>query len=173
MKVFYTYMWLREDGTPYYVGKGNGDRAVAKSGHRFPVPTVDRILIQEFPDEASAFAAEKFLIDFYGRIDLGNGCLRNLADGGAGASGAVRSIETRKKIAQAAMGHRRNVGKKRPDLSARMRARKGKIQPHLKGNKHALGKHWILSEETKHKYKNIALSRKRGPDGCWVRKEAA
>ena len=25
--IFYTYMWLREDGTPYYVGKGTLTRS--------------------------------------------------------------------------------------------------------------------------------------------------
>src|ERR1700728_3802345 len=57
---FYTYMWLREDGTPYYVGKGHGARAIRKGS-----PSLDRILIQEFESEADAFAAEVFLIAHY------------------------------------------------------------------------------------------------------------
>jgi hypothetical protein len=83
MKVYYTYLWLREDGTPYYVGKGTGIRAFTNSSHNVHKPLDESlILTQEFPDEQSAFAAEKFLIAYYGRKDLGTGCLRNLTDGG-------------------------------------------------------------------------------------------
>ena len=80
--MFYTYLWLREDGTPYYVGKGSGHRAFVSWGHRHPRPK-DRssILIQEFPSERDAFSAEIFLISYYGRKDLGTGCLRNLSGG--------------------------------------------------------------------------------------------
>ena len=79
--VFYTYLWLREDGTPYYVGKGSGIRAYRK--HRVgTAPAMDRILVQEFPSEEDAFAAEIFLISYYGREDKGTGRLLNLTDGG-------------------------------------------------------------------------------------------
>lgn len=99
MDVFYTYLWLREDGTPYYVGKGKGYRASRRQGHTcLPPADKDRILIQEFPNEASAFEAEVFLILLYGRIDLGTGCLRNLTCGGEGASGSTHSTETRRKM---------------------------------------------------------------------------
>lgn len=80
-EVFYTYLWLREDGTPYYVGKGSGIRAYRK--HRVgTAPVMDRILVQEFPSEEDAFAAEIFLISYYGREDKGTGRLLNLTDGG-------------------------------------------------------------------------------------------
>jgi hypothetical protein len=52
-----------------------------------------------------AFEAERFLISYYGRKDLGLGCLRNHTDGGDGASGAVRSLITKKKLSEALKGH--------------------------------------------------------------------
>ena len=102
MKTFYTYLWLREDGTPYYVGKGFGDRAFIRDNHRIPRPkNKSRILVQDFPSEQDAFAAEKFLINYYGRVDLGTGCLRNLTEGGEGCSGRICKDETKQKIRQA------------------------------------------------------------------------
>ena len=71
---FYTYLWLRADGTPYYAGKGHGDRAFTKGTHRVYPPTIqENILVQEWPDELGALAGEKLLIAIYGREDLGIG----------------------------------------------------------------------------------------------------
>lgn len=83
-KLFYTYLWLREDGTPYYVGKGHGDRAFRKGS-----PPVERILLQEHPSEQAANDAEVFLISYYGRKDTGTGILRNRTSGGEGTSGLI------------------------------------------------------------------------------------
>ena len=82
VKPFYTYVWFRKDGTPYYVGKGKGDRGFTSSGHRLKCPSKEYISIQYWPDEATAFAYEIYQIDFWGRKDLHTGCLRNLSDGG-------------------------------------------------------------------------------------------
>lgn len=124
MENFYTYLWLREDGTPYYVGKGKGRRGYRSEAHGVHKPEIkERILIQEFESEKDAFEAEKFFIAFYGRKDLSEGCLRNLTSGGDGPSGAKVSEETRKKMSSARKGilkseeHRRKIGE----------AHKGKI----------------------------------------------
>jgi hypothetical protein len=101
MKIFYTYLWLREDGTPYYVGKGCKDRAYVRHRVGKP-PSKECILLQEHPSEEAAFEAEKFFISYYGRKDLGTGCLRNLSDGGEGISGLVVTAEQRKKQSEAA-----------------------------------------------------------------------
>lgn len=89
-------------------------RAFTKSRHRFNPPPTNRILVQAFPDETTAFMAEQFLIYCYGRINAGTGCLRNLTDGGLGgvsnknALGAKRSAETRKKLSIANLGRKRS-----------------------------------------------------------------
>jgi NUMOD3 motif len=91
--MFYTYLWLRYDGTPYYAGKGKDRRAFIdhKNGKRLIrcPKDIDDIIIEYHFSEADAFEAEMFLISYYGRKDLGTGCLRNLTDGGDGTSGAT------------------------------------------------------------------------------------
>jgi len=99
MTEFYTYVWLREDDTPYYVGKGSRERAYTSWGHGVRCPA-DRAKIVVYPaqTETEALEVEIALIWYYGRKDLGTGCLRNLTDGGENppsAKGLKRSNETR------------------------------------------------------------------------------
>lgn len=94
---FYTYMWLREDSTPYYVGKGSRARAFRKGS-----PPRERIILEQHAREEDAFEAECFLISFYGRKDNGTGILRNHTDGGEGVSGIEFSEETRVKMSASA-----------------------------------------------------------------------
>lgn len=114
---FYTYLWLREDGTPYYVGKGTGRRAFQTDDHRVKCPKdKSRILVQPHPTEDDALAAEKFFVDYYGRKDLGLGNLRNITNGGdRGPTGFHFSLEQRKRLSIAHKGlirskeHRQNL----------------------------------------------------------------
>ena len=101
---YYTYAYLREDGTPYYIGKGKGRRAYKLSGRRVKPPEdKGRILIlkQDLTEE-EAFRHEIYMIDVFGRKDLGTGILRNLTSGGEGSSGF--SDEARRKKSEAQKG---------------------------------------------------------------------
>ena len=101
---FYTYLWLREDGSPWYVGKGTWNEHRPLSGqraYRKRCPPRERVIIQEHESEIAAVEAEKFLISYYGRRDLNTGILRNRTDGGEGLVGALLSKETLAKRGEA------------------------------------------------------------------------
>lgn len=83
-KEHYVYMYLREDGTPYYIGKGKGNRAFSKN-HKIYVPPVERIVfVKSNLSDSESKKIEIDLITQYGRKDLGTGILRNKTNGGDG-----------------------------------------------------------------------------------------
>lgn len=106
---FYTYAYLREDRTPYYIGKGSGRRAYQKHETILVPRSEDRIiLLKQNLSEKDAFKHEIYLIAVLGRKDLGTGILRNRSDGGEGNSGIIVSEETRRKLSKI------NSGKNHP-----------------------------------------------------------
>ena len=90
---YYTYAWIRIDGTPYYIGKGKSDRAYSRrivGQFKPPSDTKRIILLKQNLTEEEAFKHECYMIAVYGRKDLGTGILHNLTDGGEGCSGLRR-----------------------------------------------------------------------------------
>lgn len=88
--MFYVYQYLREDGTPYYIGKGSGNRAYKKWSKKDIKPPADKsrvVIVKDNLTEEEAFELEKKLISEHGRKDLGTGILRNKTNGGEGSSG--------------------------------------------------------------------------------------
>ena len=103
---FYIYVYLRQNGTPYYIGKGSGNRVRAKrrSGVNPPRNPEQIKILKSGLSEKEAFEWECDLIQLLGRLDLGTGCLRNKTNGGEGTSGVVKSKETRLKLSLATRG---------------------------------------------------------------------
>ena len=139
---FYTYAYLREDKTPYYIGKGTGDRIYSTNRRNNPPKDKSRIIfLKQNLTEEEAFRHEIYMIAVFGRKDLGNGILHNRTDGGEGSSGWVPSEETRRKISEASKGNTYMLGKTLSEETKR------KMSETRKGKTH--------SEETKKKQSEV------------------
>lgn len=140
---FYTYAYLREDKTPYYIGKGQTQRMYQKSGKSCGVPKdKSRIIkLKQNITEEEAFKHEIYMIAVFGRIDIGTGILHNKSVGGQGNSGKIVSEKTRKKLREA------NLGKKySEETKEKLRKIKGGKNHPLYGKKHSEKTKKLISE---------------------------
>lgn len=172
---FYVYLYLREDGTPYYCGKGSGIRAWIThrtknkttgkyNGIQIPKHKSRIIIVSYSLLELGAFALERKFIRWYGRADMGTGILYNKTDGGEGGSGVVRSEETRNKISKGNKG--KNTGPQSEETKSKRRVAmlsrtpeeikqwRDKISQSLKGK--------VTPQETIDKIRLAKLGKKRG-----------
>ena len=143
MSDYYTYAYLRTDRTPYYIGKGKGNRAYNGHHRSCPTPTDKSriIFLKKNLTEAEALKHEIYMINVLGRKDLGTGILRNLTDGGEGITNTSRTLseEHKRKIAESRKGQKHSKETKK------------KMSLSLKGNKRSAKKHRPHSDLTKQK----------------------
>jgi hypothetical protein len=124
---YYTYAYLRENRTPYYIGKGKGGRAWSNSGRKIAKKPRDlnRILIlKQNLTEKEAFRHEIYMIAIFGKKASGDGILWNITDGGEGSSGRSLSEETKRKISKSRKGKVLNREARAKRLES-MRGRRG------------------------------------------------
>jgi hypothetical protein len=155
---FYIYVLFRENGFPFYVGKGKGSRWTQhewksnreNSRKRAAIEQilaagidVPKIKLHENLTEETARAYEKALIAAIGRDDKGVGPLVNMTDGGEGISGYKHT----------------------PEYSARMSAlRKGRKQPTFSKKHRAKISESARNRSPEHAAKLLEAARNRSPE---------
>jgi len=131
--IFYVYQYIREDGSPYYIGMGHANRI--NDGHKgveVPKDPSRKLFIQTNMLEIDALRLERQLTEKYGLIRNGTGILENKIHGGhaspRGMLGKKQKEESKLKISLGNTGkirtekHRENYRKpKSPEHAEKIR----------------------------------------------------
>lgn len=165
---YYVYAYIRASNlTPYYIGKGSGNRAWHKTAGEIGKPRNSSLIIILEHDltEIGALAIERRIIAWYGRIDINTGILRNKTDGGDGGNGIKLTPFQIQKLSDAKRG--KKVKPRSEEHRMRLSlSKKGKNNPNY-GKVYTEEEKQILSKLTKGKPNpNSGASRlgvKRGP----------
>lgn len=160
MSIYYVYAYLREDYTPYYIGKGKDKRAW-HNNHLMNLPS-DRsriIILHDNLSEIYAFILERYYIKWFGRKDNNTGILRNKTDGGEGSSGLYYTTEIKHRMSESHKGvplsdnHKRNIGL---SLEGKISPKKGKKYDKIN---HGLAMDWLLTDPNGIQYKITNLAK--------------
>jgi hypothetical protein len=116
--MYYTYAYLREDRTPYYIGKGSGRRINENKGRPCGKPKDKSriIFLKQNLTEEEAFKHEIYMIAVFGRKDLGTGILNNRSNGGEGNSGYKHTEKNKEKFREYGKIYGKIGGKKSYEL---------------------------------------------------------
>jgi hypothetical protein len=162
---YYTYAYLREDRTPYYIGKGKGNRIYYTYKRIKPPKDKSRIIfLKQNLTEEEAFKHEIYMIAVFGRKDLGTGILQNLTDGGEGVSGLSHSEETKRKMSEVHKNPSEETRRKKSDANKGKTLSdetKRKMSEAHKGKTHSEQSKRKVSEANKGKTQSEQNKRKR------------
>ena len=171
MAYVYIYLDPRKDNEPIYVGKGTKESRMTYHLNDCKNPILEskikkirkeglEQIVQKIKDNISnedAIELEKNLILKFGRIDLKNGTLCNLTDGGEGAFGRIISEETKILMSEQRKGKKQTPAQYAANCNRKVSEEtKKKISDSNKGRK--------LSQESIDKIKKAHTGSKRSEE---------